>query len=213
MNNSIADIRKDYTKRSLEIAQASSSPIEQFKIWFQEAVSAAVPEPNAMNLSTISADGKPASRIVLLKGIEDGGFTFFTNYESRKGREMSGHPFVAITFFWPELERQVRIEGRVSRLSDHLSDVYFKSRPRGSQVGAWVSPQSHVIASREMLIEQQLAIEQQYENQEVPRPPHWGGYLVTPALVEFWQGRPSRLHDRIQYTLHGEAWKLERLAP
>lgn len=213
MQKSVADIRIDYSKKRLDIIDVALEPIAQFRKWFQEAIDAKVPEPNAMNLATVSPEGKPASRIVLLKGIEDAGLTFFTNYQSRKGNYMAGNPWVALTFFWPELERQVRVEGKVEKAGTELSDKYFRSRPRNSQIGAWASPQSQAIDSRKALEERTAEIEQVFEGKEVQRPTHWGGYLVVPQQIEFWQGRPSRLHDRILYMKENGKWKMERLAP
>lgn len=213
MQKSIADIRIDYTKKTLDIIDVALDPIAQFKKWFQEAIDARVPEPNAMNLATVGPEGKPTARIVLLKGIEDTGFTFFTNYESRKGNNMTENPWVALTFFWSELERQVRIEGKAKKARAELSDKYFHSRPRTSQIGAWASPQSQVIDSRKSLENRTVETEEVFQGKEVQRPQHWGGYLVVPQRVEFWQGRPSRLHDRILYNRENEKWKIERLAP
>lgn len=213
MQKSIADIRIDYTKKTLDIIDVALDPIAQFKKWFQEAIDARVPEPNAMNLATVGPEGKPTARIVLLKGIEDTGFTFFTNYESRKGNNMTENPWVALTFFWSELERQVRIEGKAEKARAELSDKYFHSRPRNSQIGAWASPQSQVIDSRKSLENRTVETEEVFQGKEVQRPQHWGGYLVVPQRVEFWQGRPSRLHDRILYNRENEKWKIERLAP
>jgi len=213
MQQSIADIRKEYSARSLKASEVDANPIDQFLTWFDMALNAEIMEPNAMTLSTIEGN-KPTSRIVLLKGVENEQFVFYTNYNSSKGKQMALSPYVALNFFWPELERQVRIEGIVKKVDADTSDAYFRSRPRGSQIGAWVSPQSESIESREILEERLKEIELKFKDKEVERPPHWGGYTVEPTIMEFWQGRPSRLHDRIQYTLSDtKRWKIERLAP
>jgi pyridoxamine 5'-phosphate oxidase len=210
----IAQIRKEYSLSVLDEKSILPSPFGQFEKWFNEALSANVLEPNAMNLATISANNRPSSRIVLLKGFNADGFSFYTNYQSSKGKELDETPFCALNFFWPELERQVRIEGAVERVSNDQSDDYFKSRPRESQIGAWASPQSSVILSRELLEERYKSIEKKFDGKEsITRPQQWGGYRVKPFLVEFWQGRPSRLHDRMQYTLLDGKWKVSRLAP
>jgi pyridoxamine 5'-phosphate oxidase len=211
---SIADLRQEYSKATLDVANVTAHPMQQFEQWFQEALRANVPEPNAMNLATVNEHGRPSSRIVLLKGIENQKFVFFTNYQSTKGRELEKTPWCALTFFWPELERQVRIEGTASRISSERSEQYFRSRPRGSQIGAWSSPQSSIIESRSLLESRTQQMEKKFEGQPVlPKPHQWGGFEIEPAQVEFWQGRPSRLHDRIQYTLIDKAWKIYRLAP
>lgn len=213
MPSSISNLRSEYTLNGLDTADVLPDPIAQFKVWFNAALGAAVPEPNAMHVSTVSKDGRPDGRIVLLKDVSDAGFVFYTNYESRKGRELTDHPFATLTFFYPELERQIRIEGRAERVSDAESDDYFSSRPRGSQIGAWVSHQSTVIDSREILENRQRELIAQFDGQPIPRPPYWGGFRVVPDLVEFWQGRPSRLHDRVRYRKEGENWLIERLSP
>ena len=210
----IANIRKDYRKATLDVSNVDEDPIKQFEKWFGEALSADVMEPNAMNLATVNDQGKPSSRIVLLKGLENKRFVFYTNYQSKKGRELENNPACALTFFWPELERQVRIEGVASRVEPSLSDVYFQSRPRESQMGAWASPQSAPIEGRAILEQRFGEIEKKFHGQTVlPRPHQWGGYQVEPLQVEFWQGGPGRLHDRIQYVRIDNVWKVYRLAP
>lgn len=213
MDKFIADIRKDYTLNGLAEQDVLEHPIKQFKKWFDEAIISEVHEPNGMIVSTINSNSRPSSRVVLLKGIDDLGLVFFTNYNSQKGQDMLFNPFVALNFWWIELERQVRIEGKIEKTSEIESEEYFKSRPRGSQIGAWVSEQSHIIESREVLEARQAQLEEKYKDQEIPRPPHWGGYRVVPDLFEFWQGRASRLHDRLQYKLENGIWTLERLSP
>jgi pyridoxamine 5'-phosphate oxidase len=210
----IANIRKDYVWGGLSETEVNADPIRQFETWFQQALAAQLPEPNAMTLATATTDGLPSARVVLLKAFDERGFTFFTNYESRKGRELSANPRAALLFFWPELQRQVRIEGTVERVSEIESDAYFASRPLGSRLGAWASRQSEILAGREVLEEEARELARRFADGEVPRPPHWGGFRVRPLLVEFWQGRPDRLHDRLRYRC-GEAreWILERLAP
>ena len=210
----LAQIRKEYSLSALDEKSISASPFEQFEKWFNEAVSAKVLEPNAMNLATITENNRPSSRIVLLKGFSEKGFSFYTNYQSAKGRELEQTPFCALNFFWPELERQIRIEGNVDRVSKEQSDEYFGSRPRESQIGAWASPQSSIIGSRDLLEERYESVKKKFDGQKsINRPNQWGGYLVKPFLIEFWQGRPSRLHDRIQYTLIDDKWNVNRLAP
>lgn len=205
-------IREDYSKQVLSKQECHAHPIEQFKRWLNEAISAQVNEPTAMNVATVRADGKPSSRMVLLKEVNEQGFVFFSNYHSQKGQAIEHLPFVALTFFWPELERQVRIEGSIHKLDDAASDEYFASRPYSSRLGAWASNQSQVIESKNELV-QRAALFAVKHPLNVPRPPHWGGYLITPESVEFWQGRPSRLHDRIRYRLIDASWIKERLAP
>jgi len=209
----IADLRKEYSKASLDIADVHHDPMMQFEKWFNEALSAQVMEPNAMNLATVSESGKPTSRIVLLKGVENSQFVFFTNYQSRKGEELLENPKAALCFYWHDLERQVRIEGSVSIVSPEESDAYFHSRPRDSRIGAWASPQSKTLADRQALEALVLAQYDRFNTQPLDRPEHWGGYRLFPHSIEFWQGRPSRLHDRIRYQQQGDAWKIERLAP
>ncbi|SFC86252.1 pyridoxamine 5'-phosphate oxidase [Spirosoma endophyticum] len=213
MPSIISDLRNEYTLNGLDKADVLPDPVAQFRQWFDAALTANVPEPNAMHVSTVTAEGRPDGRIVLLKDVSDAGFVFYTNYESRKGRELIGHPFATLTFFYPELERQIRIEGRVEKVSAEESDAYFSSRPRGSQIGAWVSHQSLVIDNREALETRQRELEAQFSGQPIPRPLYWGGFRVVPDVLEFWQGRPSRLHDRIRYRKEGENWTIERLSP
>jgi pyridoxamine 5'-phosphate oxidase len=214
MADSIADIRKNYSQKTLLEAEVAGDPITQFRSWWEEAIAAAIDEVNAMTLATSSADGMPSARIVLLKGITEDGFKFYTNYESFKAKQLSENPKACLVFFWKELERQVRITGLVSRVSAQDSDEYFNSRPFGSRVGAVASPQSMVLANREWLDDQYKMIEQESQGTAITRPDHWGGYIVKPVIVEFWQGRSSRMHDRLQYTMaEGGQWAIERLAP
>ncbi|NNE34304.1 MAG: pyridoxamine 5'-phosphate oxidase [Rhodothermales bacterium] len=214
MTERIEDLRKEYTKAELDLTGVRQDPIEQFGIWFDEAGRAAVVEPNAMVLCTVSGQGKPSSRVVLLKGFNDTGFSFYTNYESRKGRDIEENPFAALTFWWISLERQVRIEGRLERVSAAESDRYFSTRPRGSQLGAWASAQSSILSSRGDLEQRLVEVDRRFSGRPVERPPHWGGYVLDPDCMEFWQGRASRLHDRICYTRkEGGSWKIERLSP
>jgi len=209
----LAGLRTDYTKASLDNKSIEPNPIAQFEKWFREAIDAKVLEPNAMNLATLS-EGRPSSRIVLLKGIHNNQFVFYTNYQSQKGKELDLHPECALNFFWPELERQVRIEGIAHRVDTALSDEYFQSRPRASQVGAWASPQSSIIKDRDILEQRVKEIEKRFEGKEVlPRPNQWGGFTVEPFEIEFWQGRSNRLHDRIQFSKVDNQWKINRLAP
>ncbi len=210
---SIADLRKDYSRASLTEADVDPDPIRQFSLWFGQAMEAGVPEANAMSVATVGADSRPSSRILLIKDVDADGFTWFTNYASRKGRELAIHPYAALLFHWVELERQVRIEGRVEKLPDAQSDAYFQSRPLKSRLGALASQQSEPIASRDALEQQLREVEAAHGEQPV-RPPHWGGYRLVPDRIEFWQGRPSRLHDRIVYTRQESgAWRRERLQP
>lgn len=209
----IADIRKDYALRRLDESDVDADPFKQFHAWLQEAIEAQVPEPTAMTLATAGASGRPAARIMLLKALDDRGFVFYTNYASRKGAELEARPAAALTFFWKELERQVRIEGAVEKVSAAESDEYFASRPLGSRIGAWASTQSATIESRQWLEARVRAAEAQH-GESPPRPPHWGGYRVIPDWLEFWQGRQSRLHDRIAYARGaGGAWQVSRLSP
>ena len=212
MNPTIADIRKDYTLKSLLETDVSDNPFNQFSIWWNEAMASDIDEVNAMTLATVKANLKPAARTVLLKDFDKNGFTFFTNYNSAKGEQLLHNSNAALCFFWKELQRQVRIEGVVNKVDAAISDSYFNSRPIGSKLGAWASPQSKVIDSREVLVKNEEAFKQQF-GENINRPPHWGGYIVKPNYIEFWQGRSNRLHDRICYTLENENWKIERLAP
>lgn len=214
MGHTIADIRKDYKLASLSESDVAPDPIRQFEHWWHEAVNSEIEEVNAMTLATASCDGLPSARIVLLKGFDKDGFIFFSNYNSYKGKHLEENPRAVLVFFWKELERQVRITGIVKRLEANASDEYFSSRPSSSQVGALVSPQSQVIESREWLETRFRQLTEQTLEKPLKRPPHWGGYIVQPVSVEFWQGRSSRLHDRIQYTLEDSGkWTIERLAP
>ena len=211
---SIEDIRKVYQLQSLLEKDADANPVKQFEIWWQQVIESKIEEPNAMTLSTCTASGKPSSRIVLLKNIKKDGFVFFTNYLSRKGKEIESNPFVSLLFFWKELERQVRIDGEIKKISEQESDDYFFKRPKESRIGAWSSPQSEVIKSRDVLEKNVSDYIKKFDSQNIPRPPYWGGYIVIPTLIEFWQGRPGRLHDRLRYTLNEKSiWKMERLAP
>jgi pyridoxamine 5'-phosphate oxidase len=210
----LANIRKDYRKATLDAASADRDPLRQFEKWFGEALNAEVLEPNAMHLATVNAEGKPSGRTVLLKGLENKQFIFFTNYQSKKGKELEINPACALTFFWPELERQVRIQGLASRVDPQVSDVYFKSRPRESQIGAWASPQSAPIDDRNIIEERFRQIEKKFEGlPSLPRPHQWGGFQIDPIEIEFWQGGSRRLHDRIQYTKIEGEWRVYRLAP
>lgn len=211
--STIHDIRKEYMQLSLLETDAEKSPFAQFQKWWGEAIQSGIEEVNAMTLSTSTKMGVPSARIVLLKDFSEGGFVFFTNHQSKKGLELEENPLACLVFFWKELERQVRINGQVEKIPENESDKYFASRPRGSQIGAWASPQSQFIDNREVIEKNLERCQEQFGESEIPRPPHWGGYIVKPTLIEFWQGRESRLHDRIQYRLENGGWKKGRLAP
>lgn len=210
---SVADLRREYTRAGLREEDVSPDPMQQFRGWFGEALSAGLHEPNAMTLATATPGGRPSARVVLLKGFDARGFVFYTNYEGRKGREIEENPRAALLFYWGELERQVRIEGSVSRVSEEESDAYYASRPRGSRLGALASEQSREIGGREVLEKRIEALKTEYEGRDVPRPAFWGGYRVEPEVVEFWQGRENRLHDRIVYRRQAGGWKIGRLQP
>jgi len=210
----LENLREEYKTASLSEADSKDDPIKQFELWFNEAIEAKVAESNAMTLSTATTDGRPSARIVLLKGIHENGFVFYTNYLSRKGKEITKNPLGSLTFFWPAMERQIRVEGTIEKASKELSDRYFQSRPKDSQIGALASPQSQEIADRETLEKKWSELEAEYAGKTIPKPSFWGGYILRPRLIEFWQGRPSRLHDRILYKkIDNKNWKKVRLAP
>ena len=210
----VARLRREYTRAGLEESDADPNPIEQFRRWFDEALAANLHEPTAMTLATATPDGRPSARVVLLKGFDERGFVFYTNYEGRKSKELEANPCCALVFYWGELERQVRVEGRAGRIPDGQSDAYFAVRPRGSQLGAWASEQSRPVRDRGALEQSMRELEVEYEGREVPRPPFWGGYRVEPETIEFWQGRENRLHDRLRYRrLRDGGWRRERLQP
>jgi pyridoxamine 5'-phosphate oxidase len=209
----IADLRKNYTQAGLLETDVTWDPFQQFQLWFEQAVAANLLEPNAMTIATVTAEGKPSARIVLLKGFDEHGFVFYTNYHSQKGVELQQCPYAALVFLWGDLERQVRIEGKVELVPIEEATAYFHSRPASSQLGAWASDQSRVIADRSILETRLQQLETEYVDREIPKPAHWGGFRVVPTEIEFWQGRPSRLHDRLRYQLVDGAWKIDRLAP
>ncbi len=213
MDPSVANLRQEYVRGELNETEVDANPFQQFRYWFEQAIAAQLPEPNAMTLATATPDAVPSARIVLLKDFDDQGFVFYTNYDSRKGQEIARNPQAALVFWWTALERQVRIEGAVERVSSPESDAYFQSRPLGSRLGAWASPQSQ-ITRREDLEHRLQVLKSQYSEQSaIPRPTHWGGYRLRPRAIEFWQGRPNRLHDRILYQQMDESWQIQRLAP
>jgi pyridoxamine 5'-phosphate oxidase len=210
--SSIADLRKSYEKAELNEEASQADPLKQFELWLQQALAAQLPEPNAMTLATVGSDMRPSTRVVLIKGLDERGIVWYTNYDSRKGQALAGNPYAALQFHWVELERVVRIEGRVEKVSAEQSDAYFHSRPLDSRIGAWASPQSEVISSRSVLVANAAKYGAQFLLQP-PRPPHWGGYRLVPDRWEFWQGRKSRLHDRLRYRQDSGVWVRERLAP
>ncbi len=212
MDPRIADLRKSYERAELDEAAAALRPLQQFETWLQQAIDARLPEPNAMTLATVDADGRPSTRIVLIKGVDERGLAWYSNFNSRKGRELAGNPMAALQFHWVELERVVRIEGRVQRVDDAEADAYYASRPLDSRIGAWASPQSQVISSRAVLVAQAARYAAQFALSP-PRPPHWGGFRLVPDRWEFWQGRKSRLHDRLRYRMVDGHWQRDRLAP
>ncbi len=210
----IARLREEYTRAGLEESDTDPNPLEQFRTWFDEALATNLHEPNAMIVATATPDGRPSARVVLLKGFDERGFVFYTNYEGRKSRELEANPYAALLFYWGELERQLRLEGRVGRIPEEESEAYFAGRPRGSQLGAWASEQSRPIKDRGALEKRLRELEAEYEGREVPRPPYWGGYRVEPETIEFWQGRENRLHDRLVYRRSEDGgWRRERLQP
>lgn len=212
--SNVADLRRNYTRAGLNETEADSNPFTQFQTWFDQALSTDLPEPNAMTLATATKEGKPSARIVLLKGFDEDGFVFYTNYASQKGQQLTNNPWASLVFWWAELERQVRIEGRVEKVSKEESETYFASRPLGSRLGAWASPQSQVISSRAVLEDKIAELETKYDDETIPKPPNWGGYRLIPTEIEFWQGRPNRLHDRLRYRQQEDkTWLRERLAP
>ena len=211
--NYLSEIRRDFSGKPLTEESVNQNPIEQYGVWFEEAVNAQLLDPYAMSLTTVSVEGQPSTRIVYMRGIVEDGFIFYTNYNSGKGKDLEGNNKVALNFFWGELERQIRVEGLAEKVSDAVSDAYFNKRPRESQIGAWASSQSEEIADRKQLEEQVAFYTEKFKGVDVPRPPHWGGYVVKPTKVEFWQGRASRLHDRIIYTKSDNNWSLSRVSP
>ncbi len=211
---SVDAFRQQCALQSLNETEVAPDPFVQFRRWFDQALAAQLPEPHAMTLATVTADGKPAARVVLLRSFDDSGFVFYTNYDSRKGQELAANPWAALVFFWVELHRQIRIEGRVQPVTPEESDAYFRSRPWGNCLSAWASRQSQVIGNREVLEQRMQELMAEYQNRVVPRPPYWGGYRVLPTAIEFWQGRPNRLHDRLHYVqLEDGSWRIQRLSP
>jgi pyridoxamine 5'-phosphate oxidase len=213
MSLSLADLRREYARARLDESTVSPDPITEFARWFEEAVKAQVMEPNAMTLASVSSEGIPSARIVLLKGFDQRGFVFFTDYRSQKGAELQGNPHAALVFYWAELERQVRITGQASTIPRDESEAYFSTRPRASRISAWVSHQSQVIGSRRQLEDRIPEVDTRFPGDDVPLPPHWGGFRLSPTALEFWQGRTSRLHDRIRYVREDTGWRIERLSP
>jgi len=209
----VADLRKNYTQAGLLESDLVDNPYQQFQIWFEQAVAADILEPNAMTVATVTAEGKPSARIVLLKAFDDRGFVFYTNYNSQKGAELQNCPYAALVFLWGDLERQVRIEGKVEFVSESEATSYFHSRPVSSQLGAWASEQSTIIKDRAILEQRLQQLADRYQDTTIPKPPHWGGVRVIPQAIEFWQGRPSRLHDRLRYQLVDGKWQIDRLSP
>jgi pyridoxamine 5'-phosphate oxidase len=214
INSKIVSLRKEYSSAFLNEEDVNLNPFKQFELWMHQAVEAQILEPHAMTVSTVSAEGKPSSRIVLLRGFDENGFVFYTNYSSHKGNDMAQNKYACLNFFWPDLERQIRIEGSILKIDQKVSTDYFHSRPRESQIGAWASIQSAVIENRKVVEDAFIHFTEKFKDLEViPKPEHWGGYNIKPTSIEFWQGRPSRLHDRLRYSLLSEAWKIERLSP
>ncbi len=213
MNDNISNLRKEYGKFSLDIKDVDKNPLVQFNVWFEQSLKSGVEEPNAMNIATVDQNGRPSSRTVLLKGVDDSGFLFFTNYNSRKGNQLKENPYATIVFLWLELQRQVIIEGKVEKISDSESDEYYNSRPFQSRIGAWTSEQSKEVDSREELEQKFTELEETFKGKNIPRPNYWGGYRLIPDRIEFWQGRENRLHDRIVYVLENKNWKIVRLSP
>mgnify|MGYP001059989246 CR=1 FL=1 len=213
VKNNLASIRREYSQKSLSKKVVSADPTEQMRLWLDEAIRSETWEPTAMTLSTADSEGKPSARIVLLKDLSNRGLVFYTNFNSKKGRQIQANPYGAVVFYWPELERQVRVEGHIEKEDEYKADEYFLSRPESSRLGAWASDQSSAIPNREYLEKRMEEMADQFKDKTISRPPHWGGYILKPRLFEFWQGRENRLHDRIEYYLYDESWKIQRLAP